>query len=183
MAEEEGELRTIVARAARHDPDAWEALYRRAYPTLFAYARRRLGSDADADDAVSEAMVRAMDRIGSFRWQGAGVHAWLVGILRNVVLEGHRRAGRTLPTDDVPPASVPGPLDRLVDDVDHAQVRAAFGRLDPAERELLELRVVVGLSAEATGTVLGRREGAVRMGQSRALRRLRTFYAEVSDAV
>ena len=183
MADDEGELRAIVVRAARHDPDAWESLYRHAYPTLFAYARRRVASDADADDAVSDTMMRAMDRIGSFRWQGAGVHAWLVGILRNVVLEGHRKAGRAVPTELLPVASVPGPLDRLVDEMDHAQVRAAFARLDPAERELLELRVVVGLSAEATGTVLGRREGAVRMGQSRALRRLRTFYAEVSDAV
>ncbi len=60
------------------------------------------------------------------------------------------------------------------------EVRAAFGRLSDDERELLELRVVGCLDAEAVGDILGRRAGAVRMAQSRALSRLRTLMVEGS---
>ena len=59
----ERDVRALVARAATGDPDAWEAVYRRSYARLFAYARRRMPSDHAADDAVSETMVRALNRI------------------------------------------------------------------------------------------------------------------------
>jgi RNA polymerase sigma-70 factor (ECF subfamily) len=45
--------------------------------------------------------------------------------------------------------------------------------LTPAEQEVLELRVIAGLSAEQVGEVLGRNSGAVRTAQSRALAHLR----------
>jgi RNA polymerase sigma-70 factor, ECF subfamily len=175
--------RHLVALAAANDPDAWEALYRRAYPGLFAYARRRLSSDDAADDAVSEAMLRALDRVASFTWQGAGFDAWLTGILRNVVLEAYRRDRRPVPVAAFVAGDTAGPLDRVVAEEEHAAVRAAFDRLARHEQEVLELRLVQGLSAEGVGEVLGRGAGAVRMAQSRAVGRLRTFYEERTGAV
>jgi RNA polymerase sigma-70 factor (ECF subfamily) len=47
-----------------------------------------------------------------------------------------------------------------------------------ADRELLELRVMAGLSSEQTAAVLGRTPGAVRTAQSRALARLRQLLEE-----
>ncbi len=59
-------------------------------------------------------------------------------------------------------------------------MRRAFGRLTDDEQELLELRVVGGLSADEVGEVIGKRAGAVRMAQARALSRLRSLLEEVS---
>lgn len=183
--EPEQQLRALVDRARRADPDAWEALYRRVYPRLFAYARRRLSTDEQAEDAVSEAMTRAMRRIDGFTWTGAGLDGWLFGITRNVVLETYREGARTRATDPQTVALArerdqePGhddPLDRLVGDEEQRLVRTAFERLTEEDREVLELRVVVGLDAQAVGEVTGRRAGAVRMAQSRALARLRLEY-------
>jgi RNA polymerase sigma-70 factor, ECF subfamily len=58
-------------------------------------------------------------------------------------------------------------------------VRVALLRLAPEERELLELRVQRGLSAEEVGVRLGKRAGAVRMAQARALQRLRREWHDV----
>jgi RNA polymerase sigma-70 factor (ECF subfamily) len=63
---------------------------------------------------------------------------------------------------------------------EHAAVRRAFDRLGDEERELLELRLIAGLSADEVAHVLGRRPGAVRMAQSRALIRLRAILEEES---
>lgn len=178
-----GDVRALVARAATGDPAAWEAVYRRSYSRLFAYARRRLPSDHAADDAVSETMFRALNRIETFTWRGAGFDAWLYGILRNVVLEAHRDRGRVVSMADTPEQASPGgALDTLVKADDKAEMLAAFARLTPEEQELLELRVVAGLTAEGVGAMLGRRPGAIRMAQSRALNRLRVLYEESSDA-
>ncbi len=181
---DDGGVRGLVARAQAFDPDAWDALYRRAWPPLFRYARRRLPNDDAAHDAVSETMTRALDRIAGFTWKGAGFDAWLYGIARNVVHEQHRATLRATPFAD-PPAPVVD--DRAVDAVlaaDEARiVRAAFMRLDPAEQELLELRVVAGLSADDVAAVQRRRPGAVRMAQSRALSRLRAILAQEGSDV
>ena len=165
-------LVSLVERASAGDADAWEALYRRAYPGMLGYANRRLGADRGAD-AVAEAMARAVARIHTFRWHGGGFDAWLYGILRHVVLDAHRsrarEARRGVPSD---PAAA-GPLEHVLASEEAAAVRAAFAALDAGDQEVLELRVVAGLSAEDVGRVLGKRAGAVRMAQSRALAALR----------
>jgi RNA polymerase sigma-70 factor (ECF subfamily) len=71
-------------------------------------------------------------------------------------------------------AGVP-PDERLVLADEHDQVRRLFGLLNQAERELLELRVIAGLSADDAAAALGKRPGAVRTAQSRALARLRSL--------
>ena len=168
-----------MARARDGDADAWEALYRRAYPRLLAYAARRLPGAEEAQDAVSEAMARAVAGIQRFRAEGAGFDAWLYGILRHVVLDaqgGQRRKS----SDPVPEAvdEAPQPVDQLLHRQEASALRAAFHRLRAEDQELLELRVVAGLRAEDTARVLGRRAGAVRMAQSRALARLRSLLEE-----
>lgn len=170
-------LRQVVERARHHDPDAWESLYRHCYPALYAYAGRRL-SPAVADDAVSDALARAIERIDRFEWRGAGFDAWMYGILRNVVKERYRHVTtQALPTD---PAQLAQGLvegedasTALLARTEAAQIRRAFATLSESDQDLLELRVIAGLSAVETGQLLGKEAGAVRMAQARALDRLR----------
>jgi RNA polymerase sigma-70 factor, ECF subfamily len=174
------DIRALVDRARVRDPDAWELLYRRAYPRLFAYARRRVSNHHAADDAVSETMTRAIDRIGAFVWRGNGFDAWLYGILRNVLCETSRAGSMVTVGEEVGAlaADEHEPLGRLIAWEEAASVRIAFEQLTAAEQEVLELRVVGCLSADDVGVVLGKRAGAVRMAQARALDRLRALLGE-----
>jgi len=169
--------RRLVERAQGGDADAWEDLYRGVYPRLRAYAASHGGFDV-AEDLVSETMARAVAGIGRYRWQKVGFDAWLFGIMRRVCADHHRRGGRRgrdRGPEDVEP-------DRAADDLlradEEAEVRAAFSRLSASERQLLELRVMAGLSADDAARVLGKRGGAVRSAQSRALAHLRALLAE-----
>jgi len=168
--------RRLVERAQDGDADAWIDLYRHAYPRLRVYAATRVGYDV-ADDLVSETMVRAVAGIGRYRWQAVGFDAWLFGILRRVCADHHRRHARR--GRDTGAGVEP---DRAGDDLvradEHSEVRAAFARLSGSDRQLLELRVIAGLSAEDVGRVLGKRPGAVRSAQSRALAHLRQLLDE-----
>jgi len=174
------EVHALVDRARRHDPDAWEALYRHSYAGLLAYARRRLWGLTEADDAVSETFARAYLRIVDFEWTGGGFNAWLFGILRNVILEAHRIDRRADLVDGRPGQVDDDCLDLLIQGEEVEAVRAAFATLSPDDQEILELRVVGGLCAAEVGLVVGRGAGAVRMAQSRALARLRSAMEKVS---
>ena len=172
---------SLVDGARRGDQDAWASLYRDAYPRLVAFAHRRLGDPDLARDAVSETMTRAVAAIGSYVGEDPGFAPWLFGICRHVVADLQRSFWRPLPPgllrSDVEDS---GPAEVLLEEEERALVRAAFDRLDPDERELLELRVVAGLSSAEAAAALGKQPGTVRMAQMRALARLRTFLQETS---
>ncbi len=167
------DLPGLVALAKQGDHDAWRVLYERAYPGLMAFASRRLDHDR-ARDAVAETMARAVGNIDKFTWQGVGFDSWLFGILRHVVSDAHRSHAREQQRDERRTAVTQlSPLDHVLHDEEAAKVRDAFARLQASDRELLELRVVAGLSCEEVAATLGKRAGSVRMAQSRALQRLR----------
>lgn len=181
-AAEHGAVRLLAGGAAQRDIEAWEDLYRRNYARLFTYARRRLASDAASDDAVSDTMLRALDRIENFTWQGGGIDAWIYGILRNVIHEAHRRERRSRPMATLPDQVLADadPVAAVVEGDRRAELRAAFARLSSEDRQLLHLRVVVRLSADGVASATGTTAGAVRTAQSRALHRLRTHYEAVA---
>jgi RNA polymerase sigma-70 factor (ECF subfamily) len=172
----------VVDAARAGDQDAWRLLYRRLYPRLRAYLVRRVGSGY-AEDAVSETMSRAVAGIDRFRFGPAGFDGWVFGIARRVAVDHHRhasRSGRQLARAVVEPLG-DETGEALFEAEDQEQVRRAFELLSPTERELLELRVVAGLSAEEVAAVLGKRPGAIRTAQSRALAHLRRLIEDEDD--
>lgn len=168
----------VVAAACQGDRDAWETLYRRLYPKLRAYMARRIASD-HVEDAVSETMTRAVKGIDSYQLGPAGFDGWMFGIAKRVAADHHRKAKRTQRQDGaaagmadvVEDGLAPGELVVAADD--HDEMRTAFSQLSLSDRELLELRVVAGLSVEQVASTLGKRPGAIRTAQSRALGKLR----------
>jgi RNA polymerase sigma-70 factor (ECF subfamily) len=174
----------LVAAARAGDQDAWEQLYRGVHRRLRGYVSRRVGGE-HVEDVMSETMTRAVARLDRFDLGPAGFDGWVFGIARRVVFEHNRRVDTArrrshdvAATVDTMGAGDVEPGDDLVLADEHARVRQLFARLSPAERELLELRVVAGLSAEDVARVLGKRPGAVRTAQSRALANLRRLLEE-----
>jgi RNA polymerase sigma-70 factor, ECF subfamily len=172
-------VRETVDRALHGDAAAWEELYVRLRPRLFAMSLRQLGNRDDAEDAVAETMLRAVRAANTFRWKSAGFDAWIFRICRNVLIDMLRaRNRRTVLTPDEGPPTTDTVAEGVVLADEHAAVRRALDRLPADDRELLELRVIAGLSSDEVAYVLGKRPGAVRTAQSRALARMRTYLAE-----
>jgi RNA polymerase sigma-70 factor (ECF subfamily) len=171
-----------AARLVAGDASSWEALYRQVYPAMIAYAERRLGMGEEARDAVSEALTRAVAGVDRLSSSGATPQAWFFGILRHVVIDQqrwnyrHRSPKMSREIVDAEPVEV------IVMAEEALAVRTAFEQLPEHDREVLELRVVAGLSSEETGSVLGMQAGAVRMAQARALDRLRAIMMQAEEA-
>jgi RNA polymerase sigma-70 factor (ECF subfamily) len=133
-----------------------------------------LGSQADADEAVQETLLRAHRAMATFRGEGT-IKAWLCGIARHVcahMLET-RRKGREV-AELVPVPDDAEGRDMLATRQRARAVRDGLAHLKPSERDMLVLRFVAGLSSRELAIACNLDEAAARKRVSRALSRLRS---------
>jgi RNA polymerase sigma-70 factor, ECF subfamily len=182
---DERDLRDLVVLAAGGDAGAAETLLAQLRPLVVRYCRGRLGrvpgADFAADDAAQEVLIAVMSALPRYRDEGRPFEAFVFGIASHKVADVMRAASRAaIPTADLPDGAdlSAGPEEEALRAGDAQQVRTLMERLPEHLRELLLLRVAVGLSAEETGRALGMTPGAVRVAQHRALSRLRLYLAE-----
>jgi RNA polymerase sigma-70 factor (ECF subfamily) len=130
-----------------------------------------LASQADADEAVQETMLRAHRAMPTYRAEGT-IKAWLCGIARHVcahVLETRRKGREIL---EVVPAE--GEARDAFATRQRARVlRDALAKLKPSEREALVMKYVADLSHREIAVACGLDEAAARKRISRALARMR----------
>ena len=168
----------LLDRIKRKDPAAWESAYLEIYPRLRGYAAKRVDHD-QASDIVAETMARAVGSIQRFDATGVGLSAWIFGICRHVIADRYRSLEREK-RQPVAPLDVTEDISAALEGSEEAQaMKRAYRMLSDDDREILDLRVIGGLTAEDVGALLDRKPGAVRMAQSRALERLREHFKEV----
>ncbi len=175
------DLDVLAGAAARGEPHAVDSLVRWINPFVVRYCRARLGRQetifASADDVAQEVCIAVLKALPSFRNQGHPFLAFVYGIAAHKVADAHRTAARNRadPFPDVPdePVLVGGPEQRALQAELAGQMDRLLDTLPDKQREILVLRVVVGLSAEDTAEAVGMTAGAVRVTQHRALTRLR----------
>ena len=164
-------------RAARDgDGEAATRLLRRHAPSMLATARHVLGGAhrEAAEDAVQDALIAAWSTEALPR---GDVGAWLRAIAVRKALDGRRRSRRLaeepLPAEDT--GAHRDPLAKLA-------LERALGLLSPADRAVLVLVDVEGLSMAEAARTLGASTMAVKWRAVRARRRLRALLTGERDA-
>jgi RNA polymerase sigma-70 factor (ECF subfamily) len=182
----------LVERARQADPDAMAALLAQLRPGIVRYCRARLGrvggAYTTADDVAQEvclALLRAMPR---YRDEGRPFAAFVYGIAAHKVADAQRAAVRdaeTAPVDTLAdrPDAAPGPEQQALRTDVARRLSGLLARLPEPQREIILLRVAVGLPAEEVGAIVGMSAPAVRVAQSRALARLRTLAGDMLGEV
>ncbi|WP_319430930.1 sigma-70 family RNA polymerase sigma factor [Mycobacterium sp. RTGN5] len=175
-------LDAAVAEAVAGSRDALREVVETIRPIVVRYIRARLGSTErvglSADDVAQEVCLAAIQALPRYQDQGRPFLAFVYGIAAHKVADAHRAAGRNKsdPTDVVPErlSLEAGPEQMAVNSDSAARMSKLLEILPEKQREILMLRIVVGLSAEETAEAVGSTPGAVRVAQHRALAKLKT---------
>jgi RNA polymerase sigma-70 factor (ECF subfamily) len=156
-------------------------------PRLRRFASGLTGSVQDGDDVVQTACLRALERY--HQWEpGTRLDSWMFRIIRNLWLDRGKSAWNRLVRSD-PDALVEVPdlsASREIEARDElACARAAIAALPDAQREVLLLVTVEGLTYEAAADVLEVPLGTVMSRLARArvavARRVRGEMQEAPD--
>ncbi|MGH9077853.1 MAG: sigma-70 family RNA polymerase sigma factor, partial [Acidimicrobiales bacterium] len=170
-----GADRALVEAYRSGHAGAFDAIFVKNYKRLLAQARRRLGSTAEAEDAVQETFERALRAMPTFGRRGEfRLGAWLSRILANVC---HDRAARSAAEQRCAErVELSGP-DRLEEpdaaDVVVARGMAArlgevLGELPASQRQAFVLRAVEGMEYGEVATEQGISEDNARARVHRA---------------
>jgi RNA polymerase sigma-70 factor, ECF subfamily len=126
--------------------------------------------------------LAAITALPRYKDQGRPFLAFVYGIAAHKVADAHRAAGRNRAdaTDSLPDraSSAAGPEQRAIDAESSTRMNKLLAVLPEKQREIVILRVVVGMSAEETAEAVGSTAGAVRVAQHRALARLKSEIVE-----
>jgi RNA polymerase sigma-70 factor (ECF subfamily) len=176
----------LVARLQRGDDSAFEAIVRTHSGRLLSVARRFLGNNEDAQDAVQDAFIRAYKAIHTFEAR-AQLHTWLHRILVNTALMKLRERRRR-PTESIedllPSYSTDGHQavasrdwsDAVLERKETAAiVREAIERLPDQYREVLVLRDIEEKDTAEVAALLGASSNAIKVRLHRARQALRTL--------
>ncbi len=176
----------LARRIANGDTKAFEQLMRRHNRSLFRTARAILRDDAEAEDAVQEAYLRAYRSFGSFRGD-AKLSTWLVRIVANEALGRRRKdvrraeivpiCGADVQKPEVEAEVSVGDQDRPEGLAERAELRrlleAKIDALPDAFRAVFVLRALEELSVEETAAALSIPPATVRTRFFRARSQLR----------
>ncbi|WP_436792710.1 RNA polymerase sigma factor [Actinospongicola halichondriae] len=150
----------VVARDQQRSP---AAVYEDLAPAVLGYFRAQRMRDPEG--LTGDVFVAVTEKLAGFRGDDHALRRWVFTIAHHRRVDEIRRVARRPETvvehPTVPPTMDPTP-------VDPALVRA-LDRLTPDQRDVVVLRYVVDLAVADVAKVLGKRAGAVKMLQARAL--------------
>jgi len=161
----------FIATLAAHDPAAWQQLFDEYYRKMYSFAYVRTGDATAAEDIAAEVFVAAAKGIASYKPTGAPFASWLYRVARNLTADHleHRRKRPSVPLDTVELAS--HAWDNSVDDA--TDIARALTHLTREQQEVIVLRFFNDCSLQDAAEAMGKKVGAIKLLQHRALAALR----------
>lgn len=148
-----------LVESARHDANAFAALYRRYVDRIHSYAFRRTHSIAAAEDVTAATFEKALRNLDRYRWREPGIGPWLFRIASNELIDRQRREAKEQRTQDAllarqsrsVGAPSGGPFEGELDE----GLRAALDAISPRYQRALGLRFLADLSNEEAAAAMG----------------------------
>jgi RNA polymerase sigma-70 factor (ECF subfamily) len=182
----EHKLSSRLAPVRTRDTWAWERVYRELAPFVLRYLRA--SGAREPEDLLGEVFVRVVRKLPEFSGGAREIRAWVLTIAHSRLVDEWRHASRRLhellPNEALALIGGAGDVEeeallRLSDD----RVRTIVGRLSPAQRDVLFLRLFADLTVAEVARVVGRRPGAVKALQVRALGAIRRELAREAVSI
>jgi RNA polymerase sigma-70 factor (ECF subfamily) len=174
-----GTFPSVLAAARAGDSASLTRIFTALAPVVEGYLR--LQGAAEPEDLTSEVFLAVFDGLDRFRGDAAAFRTFVFTIAyRRLVDELRRRAkrGHHVEWDDEldqrrSPSAEQAAIRQLAD----ASTRALLEGLPPDQRDVMVLRIIGDLTVDQVADVLGKRQGAVKALQRRALESLRKKFS------
>lgn len=179
----------LIARIARGETAALDALYDRYSRLVFSVVLTTLGDRSTAEEATLDAFMRVWRSAASYDPSRGKVSTWLLTVARHHAIDILRRGStraesRSVSLDDLFFAADPDATDPGADvelSAQRKRVREALEQLPTEQRQALALAYFKGLSQKEIADQLKQPLGTVKTRIRLAMSKLRTLLADEDD--
>lgn len=152
---------------------AAEELYREHHEHIFRFIWSRVHDAPLAEDLTGEVFTRMVANLPNCRDQSLPFRAWLYQVARNLIIDHLRKESLAQGLKDVTQPDVISPEEKVETVLTLERVQRALGKIDPVQREVIELRFLAELSLDEVALVIDKSVAAVKALQHRGLASLR----------
>jgi RNA polymerase sigma-70 factor (ECF subfamily) len=178
MREREDEL---ISKAKGGDAASFGALYDLYMPRIYRFVLLRTRQKEDAEDLTHQVFMNAWQNLGRYESRGFPFGSWLYRIATNAVIDHYRTARTHAPLEAIPEEvlSEPSGMGEAVDTaIDLHRVRVMLTKLESDQQNVLLMKFVDDMTNKEIAEALGKTEGAVRVIQHRAIKKLKELDQE-----
>jgi RNA polymerase sigma factor (sigma-70 family) len=170
----------VIEAAKRGSEAAWEQIYGSLAGPVTGYLRSR--GAADPEDISSEVFYQLARDIHRFEGDADNFRSWVFVIAHRRLIDARRTATRrpVLVDDAISRVDEEGGdvEEEVMASLGTAWITQVFDSLTDEQQQVLSLRLIGDLSLEDTAVVMGKRVGAVKALQRRALTAVRARLSE-----
>lgn len=172
----------VLAAASRGAPWACHQLYDETAGRVCGYLRAQ--GAPEPEDLTSDVFLRVFDRLPQFSGDATHFRSWVFTIAHHILVDDSRRR-RSRPrtvgaVDDLDAAAVDDVEQEALAHIGSDAIEQLVASLPSDQRAVVMLRVAADLPIAEVAEILGKRVGAVKALQHRALASLRRRLEEVS---
>jgi RNA polymerase sigma-70 factor (ECF subfamily) len=176
----------LARRLKNRDPQAMAELYDRYGRITFALIFRVVRNEAVAEDLVQETFLRVWNRVHAFDHEKGALGPWVLAVARNRAIDylrsvDGRMAQNSLEVEKLEQPALFADLENRILNLDRVRkLRAAFEKLSPNQRLVLELAYYEGLSQTEISDRLKQPLGTVKTWVRTALKLMREELGEAA---
>lgn len=173
VTRDESEVTGLVNKAASGDFKAFGELYGVFLERIYRYVFYQVRDKMAAEDITEEVFIKAWKAIESCQGKESTFSPWLYRIAHNQVVDNFRsqRKHVSLEVDNL--AGARDSAREMESMLEHEQLLEMISYLPEQQRQVIILKFIEGVGNREIGQIMGKRQGAVRALQMRALTALR----------
>jgi RNA polymerase sigma-70 factor (ECF subfamily) len=180
------ELNALIRQAKCYDEKAFSKIYKRFYQQVYRYIYYRTNDRNVAEDLTAETFLKVLENIKTYRKDARSFLSWVIKIAYRLVVDHYRAANKSkrfsseqLESRIDLKTSFQLVEEDVVNRLDGEVVWQAVRKLTDEQQQVIYLKFGLGLSNREVAEILGKREGAIKSLQIRALESLKRIFNQI----
>jgi RNA polymerase sigma-70 factor (ECF subfamily) len=179
----------LLAKAREYDAQSLAQIHDQYAEPVYRFLYRYTGDAAQAEDLTSEVFLKLLRSLGTRQAPRDNLEGWLYRVGRNLANDWYRKHGRRATTSlDAEPSAGEKIADEGISPEELAEERLAYGELRAViqnltqdQQQVIMMRFGEGRKISEISRLMGKSEGAIKILQYRAIRRLRKFLERTNE--
>ncbi len=173
-------IKDFVSRSQRGDKEAFGELYDIYLKPIFRYVYFKVGNREDAEDLTEQVFLKAWQYIDKYNSKKSFFSSWLYIIAKNQVIDHYRQNKKNIELEDWLKEThiQPEGQAKVEQELLQKKIFKKIKKLPEKQQEIIILKFFENLSNKEIAKIVNKPEGAIRILQYRALKKLKLIINE-----